>query len=127
MGALTDAGENLLLNWVCGRTATQPTTLYLALETGSGANDSAPGTEVSGGSYARKAITFGSNAASGSISNTQDIVFTGMPAVTVKAGAVYDASTGGTRLWYGALTAQKTLNAGDTFTVSTGSLTLSLD
>jgi hypothetical protein len=50
-----------------------------------------------------------------------------MPAVTVKAGAVYDASTGGTRLWYGALTAQKTLNAGDTFTVSTGSLTLSLD
>jgi hypothetical protein len=45
----------------------------------------------------------------------------------VKAGAVYDASTGGTRLWYGALTAQKTLNAGDTFTVSTGSLTLSLD
>jgi hypothetical protein len=127
MGALTDAGENLLLNWVCGRTATQPTTLYLALETAAG-SDSSNGTEVSGGSYARQPITFGSNAASGSISNTQDIVFTGMPAATVVSGSVWSASTGSTgRLWYGNLTASKTLNAGDTFTVSTGSLTLSLD
>jgi hypothetical protein len=128
MGALTDAGENLLLTWVCGRTATQPTTLYLALETDTTASDSAAGTEVTGGSYVRKAITFGADASGGSISNTQDIVFTGMPGVTVKSGAVYSASTGSTgRLWYGALTAQKTLNAGDTFTVSAGSLTLSLD
>jgi hypothetical protein len=127
MGALTDTAENLLLTWVCNAgTATRPTTLYLALETGSGATDSSPGTEVTGGSYARKAITFGT-AASGSISNSADVVFTGMPAATVTAGAVYDAATGGNRLWYGNLTASKTLNAGDTFTVSAGSLTLSLD
>jgi len=127
MGALTDAGENLALNWLCGRTATQPTTLYLALETTDTATDSSAGTEVTGGSYSRKSITFGSAASGGSISNTADIVFTGMPAATVKAGAVYDAPTGGNRLWYGNLTANKTLNAGDTFTVSAGSLTLSLD
>lgn len=127
MGALTDYGENLALNWLCGRTVTQPTTLYLALESTTTGSDSAPGTEVSGGSYARKPITFGTAASTGSISNTADILFTGMPAVTVKAGAVYDASTGGNRIWYGNLTAEKTLNSGDTFTVTTGSLSLALD
>jgi len=126
MGALTDTAENLLLTWVCNAgTATRPTTLYLALETAAG-SDSAGGTEVTGGSYSRKSITFGT-AASGSISNSADIVFTNMPAGTVVSGAVYDASTAGNRLWYGNLTASKTLNAGDTFTVAAGSLTLSLD
>lgn len=126
MGALTDAGENLLLNWMCKGTGTAPATLYLALESTTTGSDASPGTEVSGGSYARKPITFGT-VASGSVSNSSDITYTGMPAVIVQAGSIYDAATGGTRLWYGNLTASKTLNSGDTFTVSAGSLTLSLD
>jgi hypothetical protein len=126
MGALTDYGENLLLNWVCKATGTAPSTLYLALETDQIATDSTPGTEVTGGSYARKAVTFATSTSGSSASNA-DVVFAGMPAVTVKAGAIYDAATSGNRIWYGNLTANKTLNAGDTFTVSAGSLTLSLD
>ena len=126
MGALTDYAENLVLNWVCKATGTAPTTLYLALETTTGGSDSAPGTEVTGGSYVRKAITFGT-VSGGSVSNSADIVFTNMPAVTVQAGSIWDASTSGNRLWYGNLTAPKNLNAGDTFTVAAGSLTLSLD
>jgi hypothetical protein len=41
--------------------------------------------------------------------------------------SIWDDPTAGNCLWTGALTASKAVNAGDTFTIATGSLTVSLD
>jgi hypothetical protein len=46
---------------------------------------------------------------------------------TITHVSVWDASTAGNCLWVGALTASKALNAGDTFTIPSGSFTASLD
>lgn len=128
MGALTDAGENLALNFFVAGSFTAPTTLYLALHSDS-QSDSSAGTEITGGSYVRKAVTWGT-VSGGAVSNSADINFDGMPAVPspgITSGSLWTASTGGTRLWYGDIAAQKTLNSGDTFKVAAGSLTLTLD
>ena len=57
-GAMSDYLENKLTDHVFSGTAyTAPTTIYIALFT-SACSDSATGTEVSGGSYARQAVTW---------------------------------------------------------------------
>ena len=93
-GNLSDYLEVKLLDHFLGTTTyTKPATVYLALYTAA-PTDSTAGTEVSGGSYARKVATF-NGAASGSTTNTSDIDFNGMPACTVVAIAVTDALTSG--------------------------------
>lgn len=126
-GNITDTAELLMLDWIDGvGTPTRPTTpLKVALTTSTG-SDSAAGTEVTGGSYARQNVTF-TTAAAGAASNTALLSFTNMPAVTVTAVEVWDSAGTPVRLWYGALTASKTLNAGDTFQIAIGALALSLD
>lgn len=126
MAALSDALENALLNHVLRATAyVGPTAVYLALFTADPTDANTTAGEVSGGSYGRKQITFGAPSG-GSCSNTNQMDYTGMPAATVTHLAIYDASTAGTLLFHGALSASKTVNAGDTFTVNAGGLTCSL-
>jgi len=127
MGALTDDGEVAGLKFLTGQGGTLGT-LYLALSTGSPntPSDSQAGSAVSGGSYARQAVTF-ATPSSGSTSNSSDVVFTDMPATTVTHVELYTASTGGTRIWYGELASPKTTSSGDTFTIPAGSLVLTLD
>lgn len=126
-GNLTDAAELLVLDWVNGvGTPTRPTApLKVRLMTANG-SDSAAGTEVAGGSYTAQSVTLGA-ASAGAATNTADVTFTGMPAVTVVGLEVWDSAGSPVRLWYGPLTASKTTNAGDTFVVPAGSLTMSLD
>jgi hypothetical protein len=86
----------------------------------------APGTEVSGGSYARQtlSITPASGAAAGS--NSAALTYTSMPAVGspgVQGVDVFDSAGTPVRLWTGGLSAAKTTNAGDTFTIAAGALT----
>lgn len=116
-----------MLDWInVTGTPTRPTSpLKLRLTTTTG-SDSAAGTEVSGGSYVSQTVAF-TGAAAGSCSNTALLSYTNMPACTVTACEVWDTAGTPVRLWYGALTASKTLNAGDTFQVAIGALTLSLD
>jgi hypothetical protein len=130
MAALTDYMENKLIDWLFrGQSFTPPATLYIGLITVS-ATDSSAGTEVSGGSYARVAVTgslanwagtqsAGSTTASsgtgGTTSNNGAITF---PAPTANWGSIigfgiYDASTAGNLLAYAALTTAKTVNNGD--------------
>lgn len=122
---LTDTMENALLDALVGTagyTATTP--MKLALVTSNG-TDSAAGTEVAGGSYARATITF--NAASGgTIDNSATISFTNMPASTVTGIEVWDSAGTPVRLFYGALSASKTVSSGDTLEFAAGSITLSL-
>jgi hypothetical protein len=129
MGALSNEGEVAGLKYLTGQTAPTISALYLALETDAG-DDTGAGTEVTGGSYARQEVAFAAPTAGdppSTVSNSDDVVFTGLPACSVTSAALYSASTGGTRYWYTALSAPRTVNAGDSFTVKAGDLVLSLD
>ena len=126
LGALSNFLENKVLDHVLRNTAyTSPATVYLALHTAD-PTEAGTGTEVSGGSYARQAVAFDA-AASGATQNTSAVSFTNMPAATVTHVGVWDASTNGNLLFYGALAASKTTNAGDTFTVAAADLDIAID
>lgn len=130
MAALTDYLENKLIDQLFrGQAYTFPSTLYVGLLTAA-PSDSAAGTEVSGGSYARVGVTAsmanfagtqsaGSTVASsgtgGTTSNNNTITFPSPTANwgTVTHFAIYDASSSGNMLVYGALTTSKTINNGD--------------
>lgn len=128
MTAFTDYLENKLLDHVLRNTAyTSPTTVYVALFTAA-PGEAGGGTEVSGGGYARQAVTFSAPSA-GSTSNSADITF---PTATADWGtithfAIFDASTGGNMLYYGQLTSSVTVNSGQQLTIPAGNLTISHD
>lgn len=137
--------ENKLVDFlVRAQSYTAPTTVYVALATSTG-SDSACGTEVSGGSYARVGVTSsttnwagtqsaGSTSASsgtgGTTSNNATVTF---PAPTANWGSVtefcvFDASTSGNLLWRAALTTAKTVNNGDAApSFAAAALTLQID
>jgi hypothetical protein len=119
--------ETNVLTWTFTSDAvTRPTAWYLGLFT-SAPDESGGGTEVSGGSYAREAVTF---TISGNLAtNTGAIEF---PVATANWGtishvAVFDASTGGNQIAYAALTASKTIASGDVLRVPAGDLDITLD
>jgi hypothetical protein len=127
--SLTDYLENKLADHLFRTTTfTQPANVYVGLLTGA-CSDSAGGTEVTGGSYARVGVAAGdaqwkgthgsvsgaSSGTGGTISNAGAITF---PAPTADWGAVthwgmWDASTAGNLLICAALTTGKTINNGD--------------
>lgn len=130
MTAISDFLENELLDHVLRNLSyTAPATVYAHLYTSATA-DAGTGTEVSGGAYAATAITFGTNAASGSISSTADCTF---PTATASWGTVGwatiedAAATTANWLFHGALAASKVVNNGDTFKFNSGDITVTLD
>ena len=105
-------------------TFTKPTAVYAALLTAT-EDDTGAATEVTGGSYARKVITFAAAATSSGVStaaNTVDLVWTGLPTATLVSVGIFDASTAGNLLYYAALTASKSVTSGDGYTISAGQL-----
>lgn len=136
MSAFSDYYENKILDhMIRGVAFTVPTTVYLALFTANtGLESNSPSAEVSGGSYARVAITLGTAASAGQIKNTADITFTTASANwgTVTSVAVVDHltnTTWGTNvnvLMWADLSASKTINSGDTFKILTNDLTLTV-
>jgi hypothetical protein len=125
-GNLTNYLESKLIDHFLGTTTyTKPSAVYVALFTVT-PGEAAGGTEVTGGSYARQAATFGA-ASSGATTNDTNIDFANMPAATTVAIGIFDASTSGNMLLYGALTTNKTTDAGDTLRIATGSLSVSID
>lgn len=140
MAAMSDFLENKLIDWffrgqaigVTGASAgagSGPTNLYYALLTAA-PSDTGGGTEVTGGSYARVTVpctttnfdntnqlntTAVSTGTTGTTRNSTAITF---PAPTANWGvvshfAIYDATSGGNLLFWGALTVSKTINNGD--------------
>lgn len=141
--ALSDYLENKLIDHVFRGTAyTAPGTLYIALFTTS-CSDSATGTEVSGGSYARPSVTSNgtnwantqasgtgvSSGTGGTTSNSSAINFATPSAGwgTVTHWGIMDASTSGNLLICAALTTSKTINSGDTVSFAGGALTVQID
>jgi len=117
-----------VLDHVFGGSAySAPGTIYAALFTVA-PSDTGGGTEVSGGSYARQSMAFGT-AASGSISNSGSVEYPTATADygTVVAMGLFDAASSGNLLAYGNLTANKTVSNGDVFRFNASSVTISLD
>lgn len=132
-GSKSDYLENELLDHVLGNAAySAPATVYVALYTVAPA-DAGGGTEVSGGSYARVAVTNNDTnwpaASSGAKANGAAITF---PTATANWGecvafAILDAASGGNMLYWGDLTASKTVNSGDTASFAIGDLDVTED
>lgn len=156
MSAMSDFLENKLIDFffraqalgITGATAaagTGPATLYIAAMTTVDNDAGSAKVEVSGGSYARVAVTSslanwagtqsaGSTTAStGSSGTTSNNIAITFPAPTANWGTItgmeiYDAATTGNPLAYGALTTNKTVNNGDAApSFVAGALTFQID
>lgn len=141
MSAMSDFLENKIIDQLFrGQTAPTTTTLHVGLLT-SAPSDSGGGTEVSGGSYARVAVTsslanwagtqaagsvVASSGTGGATSNNVAISFPTPTATwgTVTHFGIYDAATGGNLLFWGSLTINKTINQADTVTFPAASLSI---
>ncbi len=134
-GSLSDYMENEVLNMLVGRSAITQKTVYLALFTAP-PTDAGGGTEVTGGSYARKQLNtppstnpyFGTAASGGQITNTAVI---SMPTPTAAWGTIvavglYDAASAGNLLAWATIPAQQ-INANDTVDFPVGSIVFSMD
>ena len=119
--------ENALINAVLRNTTyTSPATVYISLYL-TDPTDADSGTEVSGGSYARTAVTMGAPS-NGVSTNSADVTF---PTCTTSWGTVthigiHDASTSGNLLFHTPLDTSKTIDSGDIFKITTGNLSVTL-
>lgn len=130
MAAMSDYLENKLIDQIFrGQAFSFPATLHVALFTAN-PSDTGGGTEVTGGSYARVSVaaslanwagtqsagsTTASSGTGGTTSNNNAITF---PAPTANWGTItgfgiFDASSAGNLLFWGSLSASKTVNNGD--------------
>lgn len=115
---------NGFLNALCRATNyTAPTAFYIKLHVGdpgsAGASNAA--TETT-----RKAVTFGSTASGGAISNTVAITWTTVAGTEdFTHYSIWDASTAGNFLGSGTITANAVV-AGDDFTLAIGDIDLAL-
>lgn len=126
MANITTAEANRLLDASWGTVAyTNPTAPVKIRLTTTAPTAAAAGTEVVGGSYVAQTVAMGA-AAAGANSNTGALTYNGMPAVTVVGVDQFDSAGSPFRRWFGNLTASKTTNAGDTFSIAIAALTASL-
>lgn len=132
MSAASNFLENKILDHVLTATAYTQPSRYIALFTASPGEAGSFTNEIStsGTAYARQAVTFAA-ASSGSSATNATVTF---PTATANWGtithvAVVDGATAGAGnvLFYGAVTTSKQIDTGDTFQISSGNLTISLD
>jgi hypothetical protein len=132
-GAKSNYLENELLDHVLGGgDYTRVATVYLGLFTDN-PSDAGGGTEVSGGSYARKAVTNNNTnfpAASGggkALAVQTDFVEATGNWGTITAVGIFDASTAGNLLYWATLTAPVTINTGEIARFAADALTFTED
>jgi hypothetical protein len=132
-GSLADVFEVDVLKAITGQATTilvtTPITPYIALFTTS-STDSTPGTEVSGGSYARiSSAGKWATPSAGSVTNNAVITFATPSGSwgTVTNFAVYDAVSAGNRVGWADLTASQVISSGNTVSFAASALTITLD
>ena len=127
MAEMSNFLEDALINATLRNTTyTSVATVYVSLWT-SDPTDAGSGTEVSGGSYARTAVTFAAPS-NGVTTNDADVTF---PTATASWGVVgwigiNDAASSGNLLYHSPLDTSKTIDSGDIFKISTGNLSVTL-
>lgn len=124
--------ENAILGHELGvATYTPAATQYLALFSAA-PNDAGGGTELSGSGYARKAVTLAGAWAApsgGQSSNANAISFNQASGDWLQAThfAIFDASSAGNMLRWGALTTPKTVLSGDIASFAAGAIVITED
>jgi hypothetical protein len=133
MGGFADYAELELLDHLLGGADyARPATVYAGLSTTTPGDDGSNFTEPSGNAYARVAITNNATnfpaAAAGSKSNGTAVTFPQATGAwgTVTHFALYDASSGGNQILWGALTDARVIGNGQTASFAPGSLVVSL-
>ncbi len=127
MAEMSNYLENALINATLRNTSyTSPAAVYIGLYT-SDPTDANTGTEVSGGSYARTAVTMGAPS-NGVSTNSAAVEF---PQASGSWGTVgwigiLDASSSGNLLYHTALDTSKTISSGDIFKIAIGGLSVTL-
>lgn len=122
--SISNYGEGALLDSFFNNTSAAKAARYVKLHTGDPGED---GTANAAGETTRKSVT-GAASSGGVFTSVNDLAWTSVSTTeTYTHISIWDASTAGNCLWTGALTASKAVNAGDNFTIPTGSLTVSLD
>lgn len=131
-GSKSDYLENKILDLVVGGQAyTPPASLYFGLLTVA-PTDAGGGTEVSGGSYARVAVTNNLTnfpaASSGVKQNASSITWPVATAAwgTAVAVGIYDAASGGNLLFWTTIT-NKVIDTNDTVSIPANNLTITED
>jgi hypothetical protein len=127
---MSDYLELEILDHVLKNTAyTAPSTVYIALYSAT-PSDSGGGTELTvANGYARQAITFGTVASAGSIASSATVTFTasGGDWSTATHAGIFDASTAGNLVFWGALTASFTLTDGNSEEFTATNISVALD
>ena len=119
--------DNALLNATLTNTSyTSPATVYAALYSVAPTKTTS-GTELSGDGYSRQSVAF--SVASGTATSTADVTFGAATAtwLTAVAWAILDDSTGGNILYYSSLSPTQTVLNGNTLTIATGDITITMD
>lgn len=121
--SISNYAELKILEHTTGKTAwTIPTNVYIKLHTG---DSGEAGTNNAASETTRKVAAW-ATASSGSIATSATLEWTNVAATeTYSHWSMWDASTAGNCLWTGALSSSAAVTAGDTFQIT--SLTLSLD
>lgn len=119
--SISNYAENKLLDTL-RNTSFAVATTYLKLHLGDPGED---GTANPAANTTRQAVTFNA-ASSGSMASSANVTWTNVPnAETYSHWSMWDNATAGNCLWKGALTTSAVVAAGDTFQIT--SLTLTLD
>lgn len=128
MGSIADFLENKLLDHVMGVASYTPAAaVYLGLSTADPTDDASGLAEPTGNGYARKAITFAA-AASRSVTQNATVTFDQASGAwgTITHYGVFDAVSGGNMLAHGSLNDQKEVVNGNTPSVASGEVVISL-
>ena len=121
--SISNYAENKILEHTTGETAwTMPTNVYVKLHTG---DPGEAATSNAATETTRKQASFAA-ASSGSIATDTTLEWTNVASTeTITHWSLWDNLTAGNALWTGALSSSAAVTAGDTFQITT--LTLSLD
>ncbi len=119
--SISNYAENAMLD-ALRNTSFAVAATYLQLHTGDPGED---GTSSVATENTRQAVSFGA-AASGSMVSSGNVTWTNVSTTeTYTHWSMWDASTAGNCLWTGSLASSASVDAGDTFQIT--SLTLTLD
>jgi hypothetical protein len=121
--SISNYAELKILEHTTGKTAwTIPSNVYVKLHTGDAGED---GTSNAASETTRKVAAW-ATASSGAIATSATLEWTNVASTeTYSHWSMWDALTSGNCLWTGALSSSAAVTAGDTFQITT--LTLSLD
>ena len=131
MGAFSNyMEEKIVEHFLRNNAVASPITVYLALFTSDPA-EAGTGTEASFTGYARQSSAWTALDGNGQTKNSGAITFpanaNASASVTITHAAIYDSSSTGNMLLYGALATPKTLAVGDVLSFAANALTLTLD